>query len=275
MITAMPRIAIAADDFEGILATFRDIFGMPVVDLSEHSVDRLGAKIAMCVPRGGSNIELMSPANLDAPLSQSLQGFLDRRGKGLFALMLEAPVPDDEAEILLSNGLNVLPLMPGAEGRDIHPKSTHGVLIRVYPDNSFQETREQTEKSLAISGVSRVMIAVKDLDQAMVIYGEKLGIPVDPVIVDEERGLKSALCHPPKGGDIELVSVHDQTKPLAQSIAEHLETKGEGMYALVLQAPATGNAVEELKNRGLEARESEDEAFEMDVFGARIRIELA
>ena len=134
---------------------------------------------------------------------------------------------------------------------------------------------EETEKSLDISGISRVMIAVRDLDQAMAVYGEKIGMPVDPVIVDAERGLKSALCHPPRGGVIELVSVHDQTQPLAQSIAGHLETKGEGMYALVLRAAAAKNVVEGLKNRGLDVRETEDSAFETNVFGARIRIELA
>ena len=81
MITAMPRIAIAVNDFDGIVATFRKIFGMPVIDMSENSVPGLGAKLAMCVPPGGSNIELMCPANPDAPLSQSLQRFLDRRGE--------------------------------------------------------------------------------------------------------------------------------------------------------------------------------------------------
>jgi hypothetical protein len=45
------------------LATFRDILGMPIVDLSEKSVVSLGAKVAMCVPEGGSYIELMSPAD--------------------------------------------------------------------------------------------------------------------------------------------------------------------------------------------------------------------
>ena len=52
----------------------------------------------MCVPPGGSNIELMAPADPAAPLSQALRStFLDRRGEGLYALMLEAPDPDAEA----------------------------------------------------------------------------------------------------------------------------------------------------------------------------------
>ena len=54
--------------------------------------------------------------------------------------MLEAPVPDEEAEVLLENGLGVLPLMQGAGGRDIHPKSTHGVLIRVIRKDPLRES---------------------------------------------------------------------------------------------------------------------------------------
>ena len=77
MITGMPRIAIAVQEFEEIVALFRDKFGMPVIDFSESSQESLGAKLAMCVPPGGSNIELMSPAVPEAPLSQSLQSFLE------------------------------------------------------------------------------------------------------------------------------------------------------------------------------------------------------
>ena len=87
MITGMPRIAIAVNDYPAIVDLFRNKFGMPVIDLSKMSSKDYGAALGMCVPEGGSNIELMSPVSPDTPLSKSLQGFLDRRGEGLFALM--------------------------------------------------------------------------------------------------------------------------------------------------------------------------------------------
>jgi len=276
MITGMPRIAIAVRDFDKIITTFRDQFGMPVIDISESSVDSLGAKLAMCVPPGGSNIELMCPAVPEAPLSQSLQRFLDKRGEGLFALMLEAPVPDDEAEGLLERGLAVLPLMAGAGGRDIHPKSTHGVLIRVYPDHSFQGQQEQTEASLGLSGINRVMIAVSDITQASAVYGTKLAMPIDPVVVDAARGVKSAFCHPPSGGVIELVAVDDPERAFAQSLAEFLQSRGEGMFALVLLTEDLEKTAEELGQRGLNLSRLADGAIEVglaDTCGARIHIE--
>ncbi len=276
MITGMPRIAIAVRDFDKIITTFRDQFGMPVIDISDTSVDSLGAKLAMCVPQGGSNIEIMCPEIATAPLCQSLQRFLDRRGEGLFALMLEAPTPDDEAEVLLERGLHVLPLMAGAGGRDIHPKSTHGVLIRVYPVNSFQGEKEQSDETLSLSGITRVMIAVQNIDQAVAVYGAKLGMPIDPVAVDAVRGVKSALCHPPTGGMIELVSVEDNKQAFAKSVEAFLQSRGEGMFALVLETQDLQKTAEVLSQRGLNVDTVTEDAIEIaraDTFGALIRIE--
>lgn len=276
MITGMPRIAIAVRDFDKIMTTFRDQFGMPVIDISDTSVDSLGAKLAMCVPQGGSNIEIMCPEIATAPLCQSLQRFLDRRGEGLFALMLEAPTPDDEAEVLLERGLNVLPLMAGAGGRDIHPKSTHGVLIRIYPVNSFQGEKEQSDKTLSLSGITRVMIAVQNIDQAVEVYGAKLGMPIDPVAVDAVRGVKSALCRPPTGGMIELVCVEDNRQVFAKSVEAFLQSRGEGMFALVLETQDLQKTADVLSQRGLNVNTVTDDAIEIaqaDTFGALIRIE--
>ena len=121
MITAMPRIAIAVNDFESALTTFRDHFGMPVADFSPETVPSLGAHVAMCQPPGGSNIELMARANPKAPLSQALQKFLDHRGEGISALLLEAPDPAAKAAADLPDELRQLadlPLAADAGGID-------------------------------------------------------------------------------------------------------------------------------------------------------------
>ena len=283
MITGMPRIAIAVRDFPTSVATFRDKLGMPVIDMSESSVESLGARLAMCVPKGGSNIELMSPADPAAPLSESLQRFLDRRGEGLFALMLEAPDPNAEADDLSGRGLNVLPLMASAAGRDVHPNSTHGVLIRVYPVNSFQRQQDPGDAdnpdSPGLSGIARVIIAVHDLDHAVTVYGNKFAMAIDKPSVDAKRGVRSAICNPPSGGAIELVSVADQRRPFARSIAEFLDSNREGMFALVLQSRDLQASANTLAARGLKVRLSADspEVLEVErtsLFGALVRIEL-
>lgn len=280
MITGMPRIAIAARNFTQLLGLFRDKFHMPVLDLSEMSRKEYGAALAMCVPEGGSNIELMSPVDPDTPLCRSLQGFIDRRGEGLFALMLEAPVPDEEAEQLAARGLNVMPLMPGAFGRDVHPSSTHGVLIRVYPVNSFKGRHqgEPDRRAPQLSGIVRVIVAVADIEHAAAAYGKGFGLPVDPIIEDQARGVRVALCHPPAGGTIELVAVSDESRPFAQAIARHLREDREGMYALVLQSPDLPATAASLAGHGIGVKAAGDnpavlEVPRADAFGALIRIE--
>jgi catechol 2,3-dioxygenase-like lactoylglutathione lyase family enzyme len=281
MITGMPRIAIAVNDFSRTVATFREQLGMPVVDISETTVQSLGAKLAMCVPEGGSNIELMSPADPQAPLSQSLQRFLDQRGEGLFALMLEAPDPNAEATELLDRGLNVLPLMPGAGGRDVHPNSTHGVLIRIYPVDSFSGSEDATRADDAgLSGVARVIIAVTDLDHAVKVYGQMFALAIEAPQLDARRGVRSAICKPPSGGVIELVSVDDPSRPFAQSIDDFLSDGREGLFALVLQSRDLEASARTIATRGLEVSQSAGSPAILEIarastFGARLHIESA
>lgn len=236
MITAMPRIAIAMHDFASAVALFRDEFGMPVADFSSETVPALGAHVAMCQPPGGSNIELMSPANPEEPLSQALQKFLDRRGDGIYALMLEAPDPNAEAEALLERGVKVLPLMRGAGGRDVHPSSTHGVLIRVYPDGSVAQPRNPVTAAPHYSGIVTAMVATHDAALAREAYAVGLGLPADDPVVDAQRGVLSVMVRPPQGGAIELVSPTDPSRPVGGEVAAFLNDKGEGICALVLDA---------------------------------------
>ena len=280
MITGMPRIAIAATDFDAMTRTFNETLNLPLVDISASSVQTLGAKLAMCVPEGGSNIELMAPADPAAPLSQSLSRFLERRGEGLFALMLEAPDPNAEADAVSARGLNVLPLMAGAHGRDIHPNSTHGVLIRIYPVDSFSRSSPAAGAAGDLSGIDRVIVAVRDLDHAVSIYGGGLGLRTDPVVSDPERGVRSVLAHPPTGGAIELVAVDDPSQPFGGALAAFLDDRGEGMFALVLRCGDPSAVADTLARGGIDVAEAEDargvfEIARASAFGALIRIEAA
>lgn len=284
MITALPRIAIAARDFGDLLCTFRDVLGMPVVDLSGWSTAELGARLAMCVPPGGSAIELMSPAQPQAPLAQSLERFLARRGSGLFALMLEAPDPDAAASELAERGLPVLPLMPGAGGRDVHPRGTHGVLIRVYPSRSFVAAPEQIERNepraLGLSGIARVTIAVRDVQHARDVYARGLGLAASAPRVDALRGVHEATCAAPEGAEIELLQPVDASRPFAAAIARRLDELGEGMFALVLRAAEPASVAHALARRGLAvtAFAGESGVYEIapeSLFGARILVEPA
>jgi catechol 2,3-dioxygenase-like lactoylglutathione lyase family enzyme len=281
MITGMPRIAIAVSDFSAAVATFRDKLGMPVVDLSAGSVESLGAKLAMCVPPDGSNIEIMSPADPTTALSQSVQRFIDRRGEGHFALMLEAADPDVEAKELIERGLNVLPKMEGAGGRDVHPNSTHGVLIRVYPIDSFvghDPSYIEGRNSPGLTGIKRVVIAVKDIEKAANTYGVTLAMDVSSQFSDTERGVRSVICTPPAGGLIELIAVENPRAAFGGLVNNFLKLKGEGIFSLVLHCQNLARTASALRASGLIVNSlvGLDSVMEIDagsMFGARFWFE--
>jgi catechol 2,3-dioxygenase-like lactoylglutathione lyase family enzyme len=271
VITAMPRIAIAVNDFAAAVATFRDVLGMPVADFSPHTAPTLGAHVGMCIPPGGSNIELMAPADPTKPLSQALQTFLDRRGEGPYALMLEAPDPDAEAVELAGRGLDVLALMPGAGGRDVHPRSTHGVLVRVYPNDSASTGDVAASGHLGLSGIAKVVVATADASIAAMAYGEGFGLEVEPAVDDAERGVRCVVCRPPKGGVIELVSAVDMSKSFARAIQRCVKEQHGGMYALVLTTADVERAGACLADAGFVAPGAPQN--EATIFGARFLLE--
>jgi hypothetical protein len=270
VITALPRIAIAMHDFDAGLTTFGEVFGMPVLDFSERTVPSLGAHVAMCVPKGGSNVDLMSPADPAKPLSQALQKFLDRRGDGIYALMLEAPDPDAEASAVSGRGLDVLPLMAGAGGRDVHPRSTHGVLIRIYPDNSAANEPRDGDTP-GVSGIMRAIVATTDASLAANTYGHGFGLAVGAVRPDNERGVLAAEARAPKGAVIDLVSAADDDRPFAREIAACVKEQNGGIYGLVLHADDPAAAVDVLTERGLARAESPTP--HVVAFGTRFFIE--
>jgi len=93
-------------------------------------------------------------------------------------------------------------------------------------------------------------------------------------------GVRSAVCTPPSGGVIALVSVYNRNQPFAESVAEFLDSRGEGMYALVLQSRDLQKSAKNLAARGVEVHNvaASPDLLEIErasTFGARMWIESA
>jgi len=262
MITALPRIAVAVRDMDRAIATFRDGFGLPVHEFAGLDAT-LGIRMALCAPRTGSHIELMSPADPARALAKSLGRFLDRRGEGLFALMLYAPDPNAEAADLERRGLEVMPLMEGAGGRDIHPKNTHGVLIRIYPSGTAAAIEQELDRALGksssrrsrshLSGIRRVIVAVNDLDDAVAAYRDRLGIAAE-VRDDATLGVRFGRCRPNAGAEIDLVEARASEGSIGALAAHAFRDRGEGMVALVLGSDDLEATTAALRQSGIRLR---------------------
>jgi catechol 2,3-dioxygenase-like lactoylglutathione lyase family enzyme len=285
MITGMPRIAVAVRDMDRAIATFRDVLGMPVYEF-DWVRRSLGIRMSLCVPAGGSHIELMSPEDSSRSHSGSLIRFLERRGEGLFALMLYAPDPNAEAEELAARGLEAMPLMQDAGGRDLHPNNTHGVLIRIYPSAMAADLEHELdhglgrvrESRLRLTGISRVILAVRDLDDAVAVYRDRFGIATRLQGSDSARGMRIAVCTPASGGAIELASPIEDRASAARELGAFLRDRGEGMYALVLESSDPGATANALRANGisLQRAAADPSQWEIDpaaVHGVRLRIE--
>jgi methylmalonyl-CoA/ethylmalonyl-CoA epimerase len=285
MITGMPRIAVAVRDMDRAIATFRDVLGMPVYEF-DWVRRSLGIRMSLCVPPGGSHIELMSPEDPSRAHSGSLIRFLERRGEGLFALMLYAPDPNAEAEALAARGLEAMSLMQDAGGRDFHPKNTHGVLIRIYPSGMAADLERELEEGLGplresrarLTGICRVILAVQDLDDAVAVYRDRIGIATRLHGTDSARGVRTAVCTPSSGGAIELTSPIEDRGSAARKLGAFLRNRGEGMYALVLESSDPGATESALRAKGISLQQTtaDPSHWEIDpaaVHGVRLRIE--
>ena len=104
--------------------------------------------------------------------------------------------------------------------------------------------------SLDKATVAHIGVAVKDLEESIALYRDKLGLPFDGV--DEVPGVKVAFF-PLGESSIELVSSTDPDSGLAKFI----EKKGGGIHHLCIKVPDIRAALAEMKERGVKLIDEE------------------
>jgi methylmalonyl-CoA/ethylmalonyl-CoA epimerase len=121
------HVGIAVESIEAILPFFRDVLGMPQLQMADSD----GARIA-AVESGESLIELLEPASADTPIGK----YLARRGVGIHHICVAVGDLDATLQKCRLAGIQLIDETPrtGAEGKRIaflHPKSTGGILIEL------------------------------------------------------------------------------------------------------------------------------------------------
>ncbi len=128
MIKKIDHIAIAVQNLESALDTFRNVIGCGPEAIRIEEVASENVRVAF-ITIGESKIELLEPLSDESPIAK----FLAKNGDGMHHIALETDNIDKETERLAS--LNIHPLgLPkeGAGGKKImflHPKETNRVLI--------------------------------------------------------------------------------------------------------------------------------------------------
>jgi len=128
-ITKLNHVAIAVNDVDGSLGFWRDAMGLAV----DHIEDVPSQKAVVAfIPVGDSEVELVKPTSEDTGVAK----FLAERGGGMHHLCFEVDDIDAMLVQLKEKGVRLInetpQVLPGRKMAFVHPKSTGGVLVKLY-----------------------------------------------------------------------------------------------------------------------------------------------
>jgi methylmalonyl-CoA/ethylmalonyl-CoA epimerase len=101
-------------------------------------------------------------------------------------------------------------------------------------------------EGLGIDKIDHVAVVVRDMDAALGLYRDKLGLHVDAVMEMEFDHVVIGFL-PVGGVKIELVSPTDETT----GVARFLESKGEGFHHICFEVPDIQASLDKLASMGL------------------------
>ncbi len=107
-----------------------------------------------------------------------------------------------------------------------------------------------------IQGVTQIVIAVKDLEEAITSY-EALGFHLTRRSTNDTLGINQAFVHMGDGTEIELAQPFDANS----AVGRGLERKGEGMYMLSVAVDDVPAAATQMKANGVQLIENGDTVF--------------
>ncbi len=97
-----------------------------------------------------------------------------------------------------------------------------------------------------ITRINHIGIAVNNIDQALKLYTEVLGLSLKEIEVVEEQRTRTAIL-PVGESKIELLESTDPESP----IAKYIEKFGEGMHHLALEVSDIEGALREISQSGI------------------------
>ncbi|MBM3421688.1 MAG: methylmalonyl-CoA epimerase [Chlorobi bacterium] len=128
MIRKIDHIAIAVQNLESALETFRNVLGCAPESITVEEVPSEKVRVAF-IPVGETKIELLQPLADDSPISK----FLQKNGDGMHHIALETDDLEQETRRITALNLSTLGApKEGAGGKSIvflHPKETNRVLM--------------------------------------------------------------------------------------------------------------------------------------------------
>lgn len=99
---------------------------------------------------------------------------------------------------------------------------------------------------MALTGFDHVVVRVKDFEEGVATYRDKLGLALERTAESEALGIRQAFFQLPDGGFLEVVA---PTSP-ESAVGRALESRGEGIHTFAMAVDDLDATVAALKANG-------------------------
>jgi methylmalonyl-CoA/ethylmalonyl-CoA epimerase len=95
--------------------------------------------------------------------------------------------------------------------------------------------------------LNHIAIVVEDIDQALAVYRDTLGLTLDHLVEEPAEAVKVAYLPTPTG-EVELI----QPTTADSGVAKYLAKKGEGLHHICLQVDSIDEATRRMARQGMQ-----------------------
>jgi methylmalonyl-CoA epimerase len=101
---------------------------------------------------------------------------------------------------------------------------------------------------MAIKGMDHIVVRVKNIEEGISTYRDKLGMKLERTSESEVLGIKQAFFPFPNGGFLEVVAPLNNNSPMAKAI----ESRGEGIHTISLAVDDLAATVKAMQDAGVQ-----------------------
>ncbi len=242
----LDHLAVAVKSREEATATYKDVLGMQLE--WEGQSDGTGIYQAFFHMEDGHFLALIEPMAPDNAVGRAVA----TRGEGFYVVSLAIDSKMDAVKELEANGVRLLNTESTTGPAFVHPRSANGMLIQLAERTGDHMPARESNVSpesdvIDYKWIDHMVLAVNDVEQAIVTYRDNLGMTFDRTAESEALGLKQAFFRMDNGRMLELAEpVTDADNPVRRA----LERRGEGVYLVALAVGNMAQTVDSLKARG-------------------------
>lgn len=257
MITRIHHIGVAVRSLDEALGLYRDILGLSVRSLTVQ--DSLGAKLAF-LGIGGMEIELLEPLDERTPVGQLLAFLglatpLGRLSQSLGETEVQLTFESDDCEgDLRAAGLQPLFRrdLPQGSATLLRAQEHRGAVVELCQPLRNQPALQGGSLIPGFQRVHHLLVLTADLDDAVRRWERTLARRAAERLQPEGSGLRTARI-PVGDSALYLVEPFSGTGRLAWEMRQW----GEGLCSLGLEVRELGEAVDYLRQNGVQASDPE------------------